>query len=113
MAGKECTQHTRSRCHYGRFSPAVSATSLQVNALSPFLLTRLLLPNLRRASEAAGGGPGSARVLYLGSMLDKGGDLSDLNNIPDFLSLQRFASSKVRPSVATLPLVRNHCDGHH
>lgn len=72
--------------------------SWQVNALSPFLLTRLLLPNLRRASEAAGGGPGSARVLYLGSMLDKGGDLSDLNNIPDFLSLQRFASSKdVKP----------------
>jgi NAD(P)-dependent dehydrogenase (short-subunit alcohol dehydrogenase family) len=27
----------------------------------------------------------------VGSMLDKQGDLSDLNTIPDFLSLQRFS----------------------
>jgi len=31
-------------------------------------------------------------VVYVGSMLDKQGDLSDLTTIPDFLSLQRFSS---------------------
>ena len=31
-------------------------------------------------------------MVYVGSMLDKQGDLSDLHSIPEFLSLQRFSS---------------------
>jgi NAD(P)-dependent dehydrogenase (short-subunit alcohol dehydrogenase family) len=53
-------------------------TTWQVNALGPFLLTQLLLPSLLRAAEQGGGAPGSARVVNVGSRLEKTGDVADL-----------------------------------
>ena len=50
----------------------------QVNTLGPFLLARLLMPNLAAAATAAGYRPGSARVIYVGSRLEKRGTLADL-----------------------------------
>mmetsp|Transcript_7959 Transcript_7959/g.13793 ORF Transcript_7959/g.13793 Transcript_7959/m.13793 type:complete len:306 (+) Transcript_7959:318-1235(+) len=60
----------------------------QVNTLAPFLLARLLLPSLSKASAASG----SARLVYVGSMLDKKGDLSDLDTVLD--PKKRFDASK-------------------
>lgn len=39
----------------------------QVNTLAPFLLARLLLPNLKASAKAANNAPGSARIIYTGS----------------------------------------------
>jgi len=65
-------------------------STYQVNTLAPWLLTQLLLPSLL-ASAKAGGAPGSARVVVLGSRLEKTGDLSDLTTVSDAAS--RFRGS--------------------
>uniref|UniRef100_A0A7S0RAS4 Protochlorophyllide reductase n=1 Tax=Pyramimonas obovata TaxID=1411642 RepID=A0A7S0RAS4_9CHLO len=57
-------------------------TNWQVNALAPFLLARLLLPSLSKAATTSGGSSPS-RLVYVGSMLDKKGDLSDLDTVAD------------------------------
>ena len=65
-------------------------TNWQVNALAPFLLARLLLPSLNKAATASGGS-GSSRLVYVGSMLDKKGDLSDIETVSD--PMKRFDAS--------------------
>ena len=71
----------------------------QVNALSPWLLTQLLLPSLTKAAAAAGGAPGSARVVNVGSRLEKTGSLADLASEPD--ARKRFSSAA---SFSTFPV---------
>ena len=56
-------------------------TTWQVNALGPWLLTQLLLPSLTKA--AADGTPGSARVVNVGSRLEKTGNVDDLQRVPE------------------------------
>ncbi|CAM9952989.1 unnamed protein product [Phaeothamnion confervicola] len=53
-------------------SPDGFETTLQVNYLSPFLLTALLLPNLRAASKARGA---AARVVTVSSGTHRSGDV--------------------------------------
>ncbi|KAK3261461.1 hypothetical protein CYMTET_29630, partial [Cymbomonas tetramitiformis] len=65
-------------------------TSWQVNAVGPTLLSRLLLSNLFKASQELEGPSGASRIVYVGSMLDKKGNLEDLKAVQD--PLKRFAS---------------------
>lgn len=46
----------------------------QVNCVSPHLLARLMMPSLRRAAAASGDAPGAARLVYVGSKLERSGD---------------------------------------
>ena len=46
----------------------------QVNCVSPHLLARLMMPSLRRAAAASGDVPGAARLVYVGSKLERSGD---------------------------------------
>jgi NAD(P)-dependent dehydrogenase (short-subunit alcohol dehydrogenase family) len=69
-------------------------TTWQVNALAPWLLSTLLLPSLSRAAKAAGGGAGSARLINIGSRLEKTGDASDLRTEPD--ARRRFTAASQR-----------------
>jgi NAD(P)-dependent dehydrogenase (short-subunit alcohol dehydrogenase family) len=81
----------------GLMAPAWAATedghetTWQVNALAPWLLSTLLLPSLRRAAAAAGGGAGSARLINIGSRLEKTGDASDLRMEAD--ARRRFTAA--------------------
>jgi hypothetical protein len=60
----------------------------------------LLLPSLRAAAVAGGGAPGAARVIYMGSRLEKTGSLSELD-IED--PLQRFSCAARRPYALRSP----------
>ena len=66
-------------------------TTWQVNALAPWLLSTLLLPSLARAAAAAGGAPGAARLVNIGSRLEKTGDLGDLRTEAE--PRRRFAAA--------------------
>jgi len=59
--------------------------TFQTNALAPLLLASLLKPNLARAARDKGGAPGSARVVYVSSRLEKRGTFADLtcDNAPE------------------------------
>lgn len=89
----------------GLMSPAWACTedgfevTWQTNALAPWLLTQLLLPSLARAAAAAGGAPGSARVVNVGSRLEKTGSLADLRSEPD--ARKRFSAAA---SFSTFPV---------
>mmetsp|Transcript_38075 Transcript_38075/g.72995 ORF Transcript_38075/g.72995 Transcript_38075/m.72995 type:complete len:311 (-) Transcript_38075:169-1101(-) len=65
----------------------------QVNALAPHLLAKLLLPSLQKAAVEGGDQEGSARLVYVGSSLDKRGDLSDLQAVED--ACKRFTTTPV------------------
>lgn len=66
-------------------------TTIQVNALSPLLLTSLLRENLERAAGRLDGI--SARVIYVGSSLEKNGKLEGLFDGTMFLGDEGFAPS--------------------
>ena len=64
--------------------------TFELNVLAPFLLTRLLEPNLR----AAGGG---ARVVYISSAAHHGGrlDLTDLESSRRYFGFRVYSTSKL------------------
>lgn len=71
----------------------------QVNTLAPFLLTRLLLPNLKESAKRAANAAGSARVIYVGSRHDA---------VPQNerrTSISFPSASCTAPSAAPVPLV--------
>ncbi len=90
----------------------------QVNALAPWLLSTLLLPSLARAAAAAGGAPGSARLVNVGSRLEKTGSLRDVTAQPDarlrfsaaapgaFSTFGQYGTSKAALTALTLELSR-------
>jgi len=73
--------------------------TFQTNALAPLLLASLLKPNLARAARDKGGAPGSARVVYVSSRLEKRGTFADLTAVPD--PKERF---QAREGFATFPV---------
>ena len=95
----------------------------QVNALGPFLLTQLLLPSLLRAADQAGGAPGSARVVNVGSRLEKTGDVqTDLQQVAEptarfrgaadtFNTFKAYGTSKLALSALTFEQARR-CKQH-
>lgn len=74
--------------------------TLQVNALAPLLLSMLLRPNLEMAAKV--GGKRSARVVYVGSSLEKNGEIQSLLDGTLFQGNASFApemNSWWRPNV--------------
>ena len=92
-------------------------TTWQVNALGPFLLTQLLLPSLLKAAKQGGGAPGSARVVNVGSRLEKTGDVGDLQTVAEatarfrgsadaFNTFKAYGTSKLALSALTFEQAR-------
>ena len=104
LADKACGPVAVLCNNAGLMAPAWACTedgyevTWQTNALAPWLLTQLLLPSLASAAAAAGGAPGSARVVNVGSRLEKTGSLADLQSEPD--ARKRFSSAS---SFSTFP----------
>ena len=104
----------------GLMAPSWSATedgfetTWQVNALAPWLLSQLLLPSLARAASQGGG----ARVVNVGSRLEKTGDARDLTAQADprrrfaaagkgeFNTFKQYGTSKLALSALTFELAR-------
>ena len=89
----------------------------QVNALAPFLLTSLLLPGLRRRAASTG----DARVISVGSRLEKTGTLAELDSAADvkhrfcgdaasFNTFKNYGTSKASLTSYTLELARREAD---
>lgn len=75
-------------------------TTLQVNALSPLLLSILLRPNLEMAAK--GGERRNTRIVYVGSSLEKNGEIQSLLDGTMFKGDASFApenNSRWRPNV--------------
>ena len=75
-------------------------TTLQVNALSPLLLSILLRPNLEMAAK--GGEKRNTRIVYVGSSLEKNGEIQSLLDGTMFQGDASFApenNSWWRPNV--------------